>query len=163
MLIIIDNFSFCEEGELFKLIKKEPNGLPEITVAHIMNQLLSVVNYCHQAHNVVNRDYRLENILVDSVEYNYINNQNVPLFSIKVSEFKSARSFKNSKMLNKKVGNPYYIAPEVLKRKYNEKCDLWSCGIVMYILLTSKPPFSGTTDKEVLDKVQSGVFDYLGM
>lgn len=154
--------SFCDEGELFKLIKKEPNGFPEISVAYIMKQLLSVVNYCHVAHNIVNRDYRLENILVDSVEYKYINNQKVSLYSIKVCDFKSARSFKNFKKLNKKVGNPYYIAPEVLKRKYNEKCDLWSCGIIMYILLTGKPPFSGSTDKEVLEKVQSGVLEYFG-
>jgi calcium-dependent protein kinase len=79
-----------------------------------MRQLLGVVNYCHMAHNVVNRDLRPENILVDSIEKKFINGEEIPIFNIKVSDFKSARSFKNSKKLNKKVGNPYYIAPEIL-------------------------------------------------
>jgi calcium-dependent protein kinase len=144
------------------LIKKEPNGFHEIAVAYIMKQLISVVNYCH-INNIVHRDLRPEHILVDSVEYHYRNNKKIPLYSIKVSDFKSARTFKTSKKLNKKVGNPYFIAPEVLNRKYNEKCDLWSCGIIMYILLTSKPPFSGNTDTEVLAKVKSGVFEYFGI
>ena len=133
-----------------------------MSVAHIMKQLLSAVNYCHVAHNVVNRDLKCENILVESIEYKYINNQRVPLFYIKISDFKSARSYKTSKKLNKKVGNPYYIAPEVLKRKYNEKCDLWSCGIIMYILLTGKPPYSGNTPKEILSKVRTGTLEFFG-
>ena len=126
-----------------------------------MKQLLSVVNYFH-IHHIVHRDLRPEHILVDSVEYQYINNKRIPLYSIKVCDFKSARTFKESTKLNKKVGNPYFIAPEVLNRKYNEKCDLWRCGIIRYILLTSQPPFSGNTDLEVLAKVRSGVFEYFG-
>jgi calcium-dependent protein kinase len=152
---------YCEEGELFKIIKKEGKGFEEYTVAHIMRQLLSVVYYSHSG-NIINRDLRPENMLVESIDYKVINNQELPFYNIRVTDFKSARSYKNSKKLNKKVGNPYYIAPEVLKRKYNEKCDLWSCGVVMYILLTGKPPFSGSTDKEVLDKVETGIFEFFG-
>jgi calcium-dependent protein kinase len=126
-----------------------------------MKQLLSVVFYCH-SNNIVNRDYRLENILIHSVDYYNVDNMDVPLYNIRISDFKSARNFKNSKKLNKKVGNPYYIAPEVLKRKYNEKCDIWSCGIAMYILLTGKAPFSGNADKEVLEKVEHGVLEFFG-
>lgn len=152
---------YCEDGELFKIIKKENKGFNEYTVAHIMKQLLSVVLYCHSG-NIINRDLRPENILVESTETKFIDGKEIPFYNIRVCDFKSARSYKNSKKLNKKVGNPYYIAPEVLKRKYNEKCDLWSCGIIMYILLTGKPPFSGGTDKEVLDKVELGIFEYFG-
>lgn len=120
-----------------------------------------MVYYSH-TNSIINRDLRPENILVESIETHIIDNIDYHLYDIRVSDFKSARTFKTSKKLNKKVGNPYYIAPEVLKRKYNEKCDLWSCGIIMYVLLTGKPPFSGTTDKEVLEKVEQGEFEYYG-
>lgn len=126
-----------------------------------MRQLLSFVAYCH-ASNIINRDIRPENILIESIEMKIINDQEHPFFTIKISDLKSARSFTKSKKLNKKVGNPYYIAPEVLKRKYDEKIDVWSCGIIMYILLSGKPPFKGNTEKEVLDSVQQGKFEFLG-
>ena len=48
------------------------------------------------------------------------------------------------------------MAPEVIKRKYNEKCDLWSCGVIVYILLTEKPPFDGDDDNEIIERVKIG-------
>ena len=151
---------YCSEGDLFKLIKEHPQGFNEFTACHIMKQLLSVVLYCNKK-NIVNRDLRPENIFVERIEERKIGAESIPLYHIRVVDFKSARSFSKKKKLNKKVGNPFYIAPEVLRRKYNEKCDIWSCGIIMYILLTGKPPFSGTTDKEILDQVERGqVFEF---
>lgn len=152
---------YCEYGDLFKIIKQNENGLPEYTVAHIMKQILSAVSYIHAA-NIINRDLRLENVLVESKEIKIVNGDEFPIYNIRIGDFKSARSFKNSKKLNKKVGNPYYIAPEVLKRRYTEKCDLWSCGVIMYILLCGKPPYCGCSEKEVLEMVEIGKFEYLG-
>jgi len=55
---------------------------------------------------------------------------------------------------------PYYIAPEVLNHQYNEKCDVWSCGVILYILLCGYPPFTGRSEKEILEKVKIGTYKY---
>ena len=51
------------------------------------------------------------------------------------------------------------MAPEVLKGEvYNEKCDVWSCGVIMYVMLTGQPPFSGKNDSEIIERVKKGVY-----
>ena len=57
-------------------------------------------------------------------------------------------------------GTPYYIAPEVLNEVYDEKCDIWSAGVIFYILLCGYPPFNGETDTEIMDAVRQGEFDF---
>lgn len=59
-----------------------------------------------------------------------------------------------------KYGTPYYIAPEVLNRMYDEKCDVWSCGVIMYILLCGQPPFKGKNHKEIFEKIRAGKYSF---
>ena len=64
--------------------------------------------------------------------------------------------------MNQTYGTPYYIAPEILAGEYNEKCDIWSCGVIMFILLSGRPPFDGQTDEEILENVSKGVYKLNG-
>ena len=57
------------------------------------------------------------------------------------------------------VGSPHYIAPEVLVSQYDEKCDLWSVGVLMYILLANIPPFDGRDENEIIKNVKAGIYE----
>jgi calcium-dependent protein kinase len=143
----------CQGGELFdKIIKSKQ--FDEGVAAHIMKQLLSAIQYCHQ-NNMVHRDLKPENILIETLE-----EKEKDYFNIKVIDFGTAEIFKNNTMLHKQIGTPYYIAPEVLKNQYNEKCDLWSCGVIMFILLCGCPPFYGKTDDDIYESVKTGKYSF---
>lgn len=138
----------CEGGELFAQIV-DKGSFNEKDAAHIIKQILSAVNYIH-SNNIVHRDLKPENILLD------MNNNDV----IKIIDWGTARFFEKNKKMNKISGTPYYIAPEVLNEKYDEKCDVWSCGVIMYILLCGYPPFNGDSDNDILNRIREGNFVY---
>lgn len=138
---------YCKGGELFYSISTG-GYFTEVQAAHIMHQLLSVVAYIHDL-GIVHRDLKPENILLEDKETTY---------DVKIVDFGAAARLGPSGRLSGTIGTSYYIAPEVIHGTYNEKCDIWSCGVIMYILLTGKPPFSGSDDKEILEKVRAGVY-----
>lgn len=62
--------------------------------------------------------------------------------------------------MKKTHGTPYYMAPEILEQNYDEKCDIWSAGIILYAMINGKPPFVGKDDEEILIKVKIGKVSY---
>jgi len=103
-----------------------------------MEQILSSINYCH-LNNICHRDLKPENILIEEGD------------SVKVIDFGTAQTFTSDKGMHNILGTPYYMAPEIFaKSGYNEKCDIWSVGVIMYILLTGRPPFYGKTDIDII-------------
>ena len=81
---------------------------------------------------------------------------------IKVIDFGTSRLFQKDKNMTQKFGTPYYIAPEVLRKSYSEKCDEWSVGVILYILLCGYPPFNGNNKYEIMQKVLQGKFSLAG-
>ena len=138
---------FITGGELFDFIIKT-RMLSEPIAAHFMKQLLSAIAYCH-ANNIVHRDLKPENLLLE---------KDSPDALLKIIDFGTSKIFDSGNKMTQKYGTAYYIAPEVLRREYNEKCDIWSCGVILYILVSGKPPFYGRSDKEILERVQRGVY-----
>ena len=80
---------------------------------------------------------------------------------IKLIDFGTCTKLKDGETLRNKLGTPYYMAPEVLKYFYHSKCDIWSCGVIMYILLCGYPPFNGKTDKDIINKILKGKFVFV--
>lgn len=143
---------YCQGGDLFSRLLGVKR-FTEVQAGKIMCQLLSAVMYCHQRY-VIHRDLKPENMLLESKGTD---------LTLKVADFGSSAFLDPKKNLNGIHGSAYYVAPEVLQESYNEKCDLWSCGIIMYILLTGKAPYSGKTEREILAGVTAGELDLSGL
>ena len=80
--------------------------------------------------------------------------------NLKIVDFGSALQLNQGQTLSRLVGTPYYIAPQVIKGGYNEKCDVWSCGVILYLLLSGVPPFFAANEKEILNKVASSPLEF---
>ena len=83
------------------------------------------------------------------------------LDSIKIVNFEISTKLEKGLCLTEKIGSPYYIAPEVLEKNYDSKCDVWSCGVIAYICLYGYAPFAGSSDLEILEKVKKGRFSLI--
>jgi serine/threonine protein kinase len=79
-------------------------------------------------------------------------------FWIKIIDFGTAKIFERKKKEKEIIGSSYYIAPEVLKKNYNEKCDTWSVGVILYMTLTGVPPFDGEQDEDIIERIKIGKF-----
>ena len=128
-------------GELFDRISTGVK-YSENKIAGYMQQVLSAVYYCHQR-RIIHRDIKPENLVFeDESEFAVL----------KVIDFGASCIFQSD--LTDLVGTAYYIAPEILQsRSYDEKCDVWSCGVILYMLLCGYPPFNGSTEAKIHKRV----------
>lgn len=139
---------YCEGGELFDKIKKGVK-MTEGEAAKVMRQVISVLAYCHDL-GIVHRDLKPENIMLDERKTE---------LNIKIADFGTACYLDHNREAHGVIGTSLYMAPEVINfSSYNEKCDMWSCGVILYVLLTRRPPFEGADDDEIMENVKTGVY-----
>jgi len=139
----------CTGGELFdRITLNTENGIQftEKQAASLFKQMMSAINYCHK-NGIVHRDLKPENLL-------YLNeDENSP---IKVIDFGMSKRFDSKSLMSEKVGTAYYISPEILQGKYDEKCDIWSAGVILYIIICGYPCFNGEDDDEIFAAILKG-------
>lgn len=136
---------FYNGGELFERLMKD-KCFDEITCSKIMKQILLGINYLHK-NRIVHRGITPENMVFEG---------SVDNFLIKIIDFKLLTYLPEKQHLSEKVGAVFYIAPEILEEKYDFKCDIWSCGVLLYVMLCGKFPFNGKTNLEILQNIKEG-------
>ena len=145
---------FCPEGELYDYINN--SKLNEQQLAVIFYQVFSGLKYLHE-NNILHRDLKPENILISKKEKDLLDDEEY--FWIQIIDFGTAKIFENDKNENSIVGSAYYIAPEVLNKDYNEKCDTWSVGVILYMFLVGRPPFNGKDNVEIVESIKTKNYD----
>lgn len=138
---------FVEGQELFDFVT-ERFKLMESEACEIIEQLVKVIRYLNNL-GVCHRDLKPENIII-----------NPHTLQIKLIDFGLSAYFDEVSQLNSKVGTPYYVAPEVLDGEYSKECDMWSIGVITYILLVGYPPFNSKNMKVIYEKIRAAKPEY---
>jgi len=150
----------CTGGELFdKIVEKASsdsenqatNCFEEAEASRILFQILTAVSYMHKA-GVVHRDIKPENILFETKDADS---------PVMIIDFGLARQHSSLEgPMKTVVGTPYYVAPEVLRKCYDKSCDLWSVGVIAYIMLCGYPPFNGLDNAETHKSILRGRYRF---
>uniref|UniRef100_A0A7C9AQN0 non-specific serine/threonine protein kinase n=1 Tax=Opuntia streptacantha TaxID=393608 RepID=A0A7C9AQN0_OPUST len=139
----------CEGGELFDRIVARGH-YTERAAAVVTKTIVEVVQMCHR-HGVMHRDLKPENFLFANKKENS---------ALKAIDFGLSVFFKPGEIFSEIVGSPYYMAPEVLKRNYGPEVDVWSAGVILYILLCGVPPFWAETEQGVAQAIIRSIVDF---
>ena len=143
---------YCKYGELYEQVKNE---FSETQIAVMFRQILSGIAYLH-SNNIIHRDLKLENILINDIEKSITTNED--LFLVKIIDFGTAKIFDKNKIPRAIVGSIYYIAPEVLLKKYGKECDMWSLGVILYMFIVGHAPFDGRSNRDIMEKIKKGKY-----
>lgn len=137
-------------GELFdKIVEREQYS--EEDAAGVMKQLFDSIKYLHGI-GIVHRDLKPENLLLAN------DADDAP---VKLADFGLSKIYTEDMMLSTACGTPGYVAPEILEAKpYTKAVDLWSCGVIMYILLCGYPPFYNESEAVLFENIMSGKFEF---
>lgn len=143
----------CKGGELFDHLtgnKSKKKGFEEPRAAKLTEEMLSAISYLH-SQGIVHRDLKLENFLFD---------QKGPNASLKLIDFGLSKHFVEHEKMHQVVGSAYYTAPEVLEGGYGKGCDVWSIGVISYMLLSGCPPFYGSNSEAIHQMILNNEPDY---
>ncbi|XP_047152091.1 calcium-dependent protein kinase 20-like [Vigna umbellata] len=140
----------CAGGELFDRIIQRGH-YTEKKAAELARLIVSVVEACHSL-GVMHRDLKPENFL-------FMNQQEES--PLKTIDFGLSVFFRPGETFTDVVGSPYYVAPEVLRKNYGPECDVWSAGVIIYILLSGVPPFWDETEQGIFEQVLKGELDFV--
>ena len=153
VFIVMD---LCEGGELFDTISKVGHFTEQLA-ANLFRDMMGAVNYCCTK-KICHKDLKPENFMFAAKD---------ETSTIKLIDFGLSQTFEDPKIgkvrMKAKVGTPYYIAPEVIRGDYDEKCDVWSMGVILYILICGAPPFYGGNDLMILESVKKGKLEFDSM
>jgi len=136
-----------EGGELFERLSSRKR-FTEVDASHAVWQMLLAVNYIH-SRGVVHRDLKLENFLYEREDSDHL----------KLIDFGFSHIWEPNTKMALSCGTLAYVAPEVLKKSYTSKCDLWSTGVILFILLVGYMPFSGT-EKAQRQAIEKGKYSW---
>ncbi|XP_051125295.1 calcium-dependent protein kinase 2-like [Andrographis paniculata] len=139
----------CSGGELFdKIIQM--GHYSEKGAADLCRQIVNVVSHCHFM-GVMHRDLKPENFLFSSKDETGM---------LKATDFGLSVFIEEGKVYGDIVGSAYYVAPEVLRRSYGKEIDVWSAGVILYILLSGVPPFWAESEKGIFDAILNEQIDF---
>lgn len=136
---------YCEEGDLFKYLESKSFKLSEKEVISILKQILSGVYYLHQ-YGITHRDLKPENILVKKVDGKYV---------FKIADFGLSKIISPEEFCEEPYGTLCYCSPEVVAHKpYNKQVDMWSIGIITYLMLIGCLPFSSNSkESDIINQI----------
>lgn len=155
----------CTGGNL--LTKMKNNKYKEKKAAIIMEQIVSAIAYCHER-GICHRDLKPQNILfcdessnsqIKVVDFG-IGKIFDPSLTNLQSEINNSENNHKLKKMDSTIGTMYFFSPEVIKGSYNEKCDIWSLGIILYFMLCGYPPFSGENDNQLIQNILNGKLNF---
>ncbi|KAL6293809.1 hypothetical protein ACE6H2_001951 [Prunus campanulata] len=139
----------CEGGELFDRIVAKGH-YTERAAATVTRTILEICKVCHQ-NGVIHRDLKPENFLFTDSSENA---------QLKAIDFGLSIFFEKGQRFSEIVGSPYYMAPEVLRRNYGPEVDVWSSGVILYILLCGVPPFWAESEEGIAQAIVRGSIDF---
>lgn len=139
----------CTGRELYERLAQRKR-YSETSAARVAEQMLQAVNYCH-LHRICHRDLKLENWVYAH------EGEHAPL---KLIDFGFSRIFNPVIPMTAMHGTVYYVSPEVMDGCYREKCDIWSLGVICFMLLAGSPPFNGKHDYEILIKIRNADYTF---
>ena len=141
---------YCPHRDLYNFIYHNKQTLSRAQMKEIIRQVLDAISYLHSL-GIMHRDLKPENILIKQTE---------PSFIVKICDFSSVTYIPRNESLTAIVGTPQFMAPEVLQGSYNELSDVWSIGVITYLLIGGKPPYLGKSI-DILFSIMNKNFEFL--